>query len=182
MATGLLVVDVQPAYGFYCDAIAAKVAQRINNTKKPVTVMWVGEGFTHDSEETVREYLREHGARPGCLAQANFVEKDYGFFRGWMDQGVAEEDIIKVGTHMFRHGLYASDDVDLEELYSGDVPEFPEIDRLSRPSFDDRRMLCLDAFETCGAGARECLAEIELWLQMKGKPFKRLDSLVYGAC
>ncbi|KVP75127.1 hypothetical protein WJ96_05030 [Burkholderia ubonensis] len=179
MATGLLVVDVQPAYGDYCGAIAAKVAQRINNTVKPVTIMWVGEGLTGDCAVTVREYLREHGARPGSLAQAKFVEKGYGFFRSWMDQGVAEEDIIKVGTHMLQHELYSSEDVDLEQLYLGDVPEFPEWDQLSRPAFDDRPLRSLDSFETCGGGARECLAEIELWLQMVAKPFCRLDSMVY---
>jgi hypothetical protein len=179
MATGLLVVDVQPAFATGCDFIAAKIAQRINNTVKPVTIMWVGDGLSSDSEESVRDYLREHGARPGRLDQAHFVEKGYAFFRGWMDLGVSQADIIKVGSQMLRRGLYSSEDVDLEQLYEGDVPEFPEWDHLSRPSFDDRRMLNLDSVETCGGGAEQCLAEIELWLQMKGKPFTRLDALVY---
>ncbi len=88
MATGLLVVDVQPAFADGCEFIAAKVAQRINNTVKPVSIMWVGDGLSSDSEDSVREYLREHGARPGRLDEAHFIEKAYGFFRGCMDQGV----------------------------------------------------------------------------------------------
>jgi hypothetical protein len=180
MATGLLVVDVQPAYAAGCDIIAAKVAQRINNTVKPVTIMWVGDGLTRDSEESVREYLREYGARPGRLAEAHFVEKGYAFFRGWMDQGVADDDIIKVGRNMLDNGLYCSDAVDFEALYGADVPDFPELDNLHHPQFDDTRLRSLSSVETCGGGSNECLAEIELWLQMRHLPFKRLDSLVYG--
>jgi len=179
MTTGLLVVDVQPAYASSCEFIAANVAKRINNTVKPVTIMWVGAGMTNDCEETVREYLREYGARPGRLAQANFVEKDFGFFRPWMDYGVDRDDIVKVGAYMMQHEIRSSEDVDLDELYQGDVPDLPRADRLSRPWFNDRRLLCLSDFETCGGGSEQCLAEMELWLQMKAKPFKRLDSLVY---
>jgi hypothetical protein len=179
MTTGLLVVDVQPAYSANCRFIATKVAQRINNTVKPVTIVWVGSGLTDDCEDDVREYLREHGARPGRLAQANFVEKDHGFFRPWMDWGVAHDDIVKVGTHMLKHRVYSSEDVDLAEVFQGAVPALPQWDHLCPPSFDDRRLLSLSGFETCGGGDAECLMEMELWLQMKAMPFKRLDSLVY---
>ena len=179
MTTGLLVVDVQPAYGTYCESIAAKVAQRINNTVKPVTIMWVGEGLTADTEYDVREYLRQFGARPGRLAQANFVEKDYGFFRPWMDQGVSQDDIVKVGQHMLNNRVYASNDVDMDELYEGKTPWLPKWDRIALPAFDDRKMRPIKAFETCGGGSEECLAEVELWLQMLGKPFKRLNTLTY---
>lgn len=180
MTTGLLVVDVQPAYSDFCDHIARKVAQRINNTVKPVTIMWVGEDFTEDTEADVREYLRSHGARPGRLAEARFIEKDYGFFRGWMDNGVDTDHIVKVGADMLKRGRYSSEDIDLEMLFEGDVPDLPELDSLRSPSFDDRTLRSFTSFETCGGGARECLAEMELWLQMRGKPFTRLEALVYG--
>ncbi|WP_434716145.1 hypothetical protein [Paraburkholderia sp. A3RO-2L] len=179
MATGLLVVDVQPQYDAFCGYIASQVATRINNTVKPVSIMWVGDGLSNDSEETVREYLRDYGARPQRLAQASFIEKGYGFFRGWMDNGVASHDIIKVGRNMLQRGLYSSDEVDLEQLYAGNVPQLPDVDLLHRPSFDDGRLRMMDRFETCGGGSAECLAEVELWLQMVGKPFCRLDSMVY---
>ncbi len=180
MTTGLLVVDVQPAYAGSCDAVAKKVARRINNTVKPVTILWVGEGLTNDSEESVREYLHENGARPGRLAQATFIEKDYGFFRGWMDQGVHHDDIVKVGTQLFQQRLCSSEDLDLDALFEGETPWLPSSDHLVAPAFDARRLLMLDSFETCGGGSDECLAEMELWLQMRGKPYERLHhTLVY---
>ena len=131
--TGLLVVDVQPAYSQWCEPVARQVAKRINNTRKPTVVMWVGEGVTSDTEDDVREYLRAHGARPGKLAYCDFVEKDYGFFRGWMDNGVADEDIIKVGTEMLRQGHYSSEDLDLPELFGDNLPDLPEWDNLMAP-------------------------------------------------
>lgn len=179
MTTGLLVVDVQPMYDSSCGWMAKKVAQRINNTVKPVSIVWVGAGMTDDTEDDVREYLRAHGARPGRLAQANFVEKDFGFFRPWMDYGVDRDDIVKVGSYMMQHGISSSEDVDLDALYQGDVPDVPRADRLSRPWFESRRLLSLDEFETCGGGSEQCLAEMELWLEMQRKPFRRLDSMVY---
>lgn len=179
MSIGLLVVDVQPAYNADCEFIAARVAKRINNTRKPVTIFWVGSGLTDDCEFSVHEYLREHGARPGRLAQAHFVEKDYGFYRRWMDYGVDADDIVKVGRHMMLHRLHSSEDVDLDELFQGDVPALPRSDHLALPDFDTSRLKYLSGFETCGGGSEQCLAEMELWLQMKDLPFKRLDSLVY---
>lgn len=179
MTTGLLVVDVQPMYDSSCGWMAKRVAQRINNTVKPVSIVWVGAGMTDDTEDDVREYLRAHGARPGRLAHANFVEKNFGFFRPWMDFGVAQADIVKVGAHMLKHGVSSSEDVDLDELFQGDAPDIPRIDHMFLPWFESRRLLCLDSFETCGGGSEQCLAEMELWLQMVDKPFKRLDSMVY---
>lgn len=179
MHTGLLVVDLQPAYAAYSDSIATRVAQRINRTVKPTTIMWVGEGLTDDCEGSVREYLCHHGVWPRRLEQATFVEKSYGFLRGWMDQGVDSHDIIRVGRELCAQGVHSSEDLDLEALYDGDPPEVPRWDHLQRPAFDDRPLLALDAFETCGGGSQECLAEMELWLRILGKPVKRLEALVY---
>lgn len=180
MNTGLIVVDVQPAYDKWCRSIAYQVAKRINNTRKPTTIVWVGEDFTRDTEDDVREYLHDAGARPGKLATCAFVEKDYGFFRSWMDMGVAREDIITVGRAMLRSSAYGSEDLDLTEILGPDC----DLDSLTgeplrRPSFDDRRLREFSTFETCGGGSDECLAEFELYLEMQDKPFSRLRELVY---
>lgn len=179
MSIGLLVVDVQPAYSEYCQNVARQVAQRINNTVKPTLIMWVGEGITPDCEDSVREYLHEHGARPGKLAQARFIEKDYGFFRSWMDNGVDPDTIVKVGRHLMHRGSRTSLDVDLDELLQGEVPWVADGDPLYLPNFNEGAFMPFSGFETCGGGSEQCLAEIELWLKIQQKSFKRLSSLVY---
>lgn len=179
--TGLVVVDVQPAYHFCCAHIARDVARRINNTRKPVVIVWVGEGLTADTEDDVRHYLREAGARPGRLAACRYIEKDYGFFRGWMDSGVAHETIVSVGTEMLRSGRYDSESLDLAAILGSEdeVDRLPAFDHLRRPSFDNTTLRLFESVETCGGGENECLAEFELYLAMTGKPYTRLENLVY---
>lgn len=179
--TGLVVVDVQPAYHFCCAHIARDVARRINNTRKPVVIVWVGEGFTADTEDDVRHYLHEAGARHARLAACRYIEKDYGFFRGWMDSGVAREAIVSVGTEMLRSGRYDSESLDLAAILGSEdeVDRLPAFDHLRRPGFDDAPLRLLDSVETCGGGEHECLAEFELYLDMTGKPYTRLENLVY---
>jgi len=179
MNQALIVVDVQPAYGSFCDFIAKRVAQRINNTRKPILIYWVGEGLTSDTQEEVYDYLRSAGAYRPRLDQAAFVEKSYGFYRQWMDYGVSDDMIVSAGKAMLQHGVHSSSDLDLEELFDDAVVELPRWGDLSSPGFCDSQLKCFDRFETCGGGSEQCLAEMELFLQIHDKPFKRLDHLVY---
>lgn len=175
MASSLLVVDVQPAYASSCEFIVRNVAQRINNTRKPTCIMWVGESFTDDTQADVRDYLWRNGARPSKLDQCQFIEKDYGFFRSWMGN-VNDADIIKVGQEMIRCGITDTREMDLTTMMGDD---FDGTDPLLLPSFSDSHLKWFDAFDTCGGGSDACLAEIELYISMLGKKFNRLDSLVY---
>ena len=182
MNHGLLVVDVQPAYHDWCGAIARDVAKRINNTRKPTVIMWVGEDITSDTEADVRYYLHEHGARPGKLAQCAFIEKDYGFFRNWMDSvGYDRDTLITVGKELIRLKLHSSEQLDLADMLGGDVAaDLAECaGDIRLPHFDSRAMTHLLRFDTCGGGAEECLAEIELLLEMQGKPYTQLTHLTY---
>lgn len=177
MTTALLVVDVQPAFNSHCEFVASRVAQRINNTRKPTFIVWVGDDLSDDDENSVREYLRAHGARPGRLDRCVFVEKGYGFFRPWMDQAVDPEVIVSVGKEMIRARASSSADLDMVDVTAcHDLPEDP----IHLPYFESDQLLQMSNFETCGGGNNECLAEIELWLEMNSKSFTRLDHLIYG--
>ncbi|MBK3780145.1 hypothetical protein G3A43_07730 [Paraburkholderia aspalathi] len=182
MCTGLIVADVQPAYHAWCRTIARDVTKRINNTRKETTIVWVGEGITADTEDDVRDYLREMGARPGKLAACRFIQKGHGYFRSFMDEGVDHDTIIQVGAAMMRTNTHSSQLLDLPGLLGDtiDVDALPEGEAIHLPSFDARSLSGFDAFETCGGGREECLAEFELYLAMKGVPFIRLPHLVYG--
>ena len=181
MQTALAVVDVQPAYDTWCGTVARAVAQRINNTRKPTVIFWVGDGITTDTEDDVRHYLREAGIRPGKLADnCRFIEKDYGFFRAWMDNCVPDNLIVRVGQEMFRTDIHCSEELDIAGIFPAfDTSVLPQYDHLRLPTFDDRSLRLFDAFDTCGGGNRECLAEMELYFEMKGQPATRLDHLVY---
>lgn len=176
MNAGLLVVDVQPAYAEWCSQVAKKVATRINNTRKPTVIMWVGDGLTYDREEDVIAYLHHHGARPGKLSTCMFVEKDYGFYRPWMDAGVDSTTIVQVGQEMVNQRVFDSRDLDLSEWLDDDASV---MDPIRQPGFDSSALNFIDKFDVCGGGSEQCLAEIELWLDIHRKPYQRLDALVY---
>ncbi len=176
---GLLVVDVQPAYRQWADPVARKVAQRINNTRRPTTVMWVGEGFTRDTEYDVQAYLRDAGARPGKLAACRFVEKDYGFFRPMMDSGASPEIIVELGKAMRRQGVTSACDLDPEALSDAAAEQAFNGPGLNLPGWSMDFAKYFAGFVTCGGGADECLAEIELLLAVQDKNYQREDALTY---
>lgn len=182
MSHGLLVVDVQPAYNSYCAHIARDVAKRINNTRKSTVIMWVGDGLTSDTEEDVRCYLHEHGARPGKLRECAFVEKDYWFFRPWMDSsGYNREHIITVGKELMRQRLTCSEQLDVLSVLGDDVASdlAQSGGAIHLPSFDTGALRYFDKLDTCGGGLNECLAEIELLLDMCNIPYTQLTNLTY---
>lgn len=178
MSNGLLVIDVQPEYHASCKHVAEAVAKRINNSRKPVTVFWVGEDYSSDTCDEVRTYLESYGASPTRLAQAKFIEKSYGFFRGWMDNGVAEDIIVQVGQELMRTGKHSSNQLDLEMLLGDEHEDLP-CDTLHLPHFDERGLAHFKHFDVCGGGRDECLAEIELYLRMTGIGATRLEHLIY---
>lgn len=176
--TALLVVDVQPAFNASCQFIAAKVAKHINSTRIPVIIMWVGDGLTDDDEQSVHDYLVRHGARREKLSRCRFLEKGYGELRAWMGT-VDREHIVTAGKALLAaNGCNSTEMLDLAAIFGGDV-DLP-VDPLFKPSFGEAWHPGVDALQTCGGGNNECLAEVELWLDIKSVPYTRLDHLVYG--
>lgn len=180
MAHKLLVVDVQPEFSFVADYVVKAVAAQINRARSTV-ICWVGQGMSDDTEEDVRHYLRKHGATKQALNNAIFVEKDYGWLRGWMDYGVDDEDIITVLSDMRaknRHDTLDYTRNDLEDLLGHS--RFPHDDPLhSKGAFDPTPLLQHSEWQICGGGTDECLHEMELWLNANGKQTERLDSCIY---
>lgn len=180
MAKALVIVDVQPAFRSFCDCIAKQVAQQLNRARCPVVIYWVGEGLTDDTEDTVRWYLGRNGATQSRLAEARFIEKDYGFLRGWMDWGVEPDIIIKAGKALLKNGVNDSRNIDLTSVLDEyDLHCLPPVSPLMLPAFDIQSMLAVENVDICGGGTEQCLAEMEYVLAMHNKPYNRLSHLTY---
>lgn len=175
----LLVVDVQPQYHQWCGPVASRVAQAINECTGNVIIMFVGEDFSEDTAESVREYLVEHGASEEALDCARFIEKDYGFFRGWMDSGVSHDAIISVARYMKKTRIWESEDIDPDTLATlADDDSLPNTP-IRLPHFDDSSFSYIKDWKTCGGGSEECLREIEIWLAANDHQFDRVCHLTY---
>lgn len=177
MPKGLLVVAVQPAHHQDCGHVAAQIALLVNSRTGPVAVLWDSAGPRPDTEEDVRGYLRDFGARPARLSQMRFIAQEFDFFSPWLAEGVAHHDILRVSKHLLAHGLASSADVDLDEVYGSVHPFFPP-EPLTVPALPWPHLAQLDSLAICG-GDETRLLEVQLWLGAHGKPAKPLEHLSY---
>jgi hypothetical protein len=182
LSTNILIVDVQPAYDAYCRHIVHQLATMINNRPHNITMLYNAEGLTEDDENEMIYYLINNGVDEDNINNINFIEKSYGFFRGWMDTGISDHVIIKTIRAMNQHRVNDSRDLDLEEILGDDAEEvINNSDNIYMPDFMSINTLRqLSPFYMCGGGRSECLREIELLCNAFNIKYKRMDSLIYG--
>ena len=176
------IVDVQPAYQRWCDALLpaliAELSARPEHER--FALLWVDE-LTGDTKADVLTYWSEAGASDSLLERMTPVPKSYGFFRQWMDNGIPDEELLTVLRELRRAGLSDSRDLCAEWMET----HAPCASDLTGPVYLPPELEGLRFFEqvplwhTCGGGRDECLREVELWLASKHVAFRRLDHLTY---
>lgn len=183
----VVVVDVQPAYNKWCGNMARDLMKALVRMRGPVAAVFVGEGITSDTEDDVKQYWLEHGGTEALLRRTQFVEKSYGFFRDWMDSGVADEVIVEAAKFMREQDLWSSEDLD-DALLHAACPDLSmeeaevvlQRGRIHRPGeIEGVRLFDRASWTTCGGGTNECLKEFELWLASRGVAHQRADTFTY---
>lgn len=182
----LVVVDVQPYYDGSNDIIEG-VIEKINNTEQPTIVLWNGTDVTPDSKDALIGYYLEHGLYEEKLNTIRFIEKDYAFFRDWMDIGVSDE-LIKTIIKEFKENNITDCQSASDEEWDNLVAKYPQYKNLyelkehffSLPTWNTKLLDQNDSFELIGGGYNECLKEIALYLEGTGKDIYIEKSLTYG--
>lgn len=179
--TNILVVDIQPAYNTHCKHILPKVINLISKANNNVIVLYNGHGITDDTKDDVVLYYYEHGLDENILNNIQFVEKDYGFFRSWMDLVASDSTIIKIIRLLTQQRITDTRDLDnLPEILGDEYNDWMEYDPLILPPYVNVKMLKdISPFYMCGGGRNECLREIELLCNAFNIKYKRIDSLIY---
>lgn len=207
--TNLLIIDVQPEYASGSDAILPGVQKMITQCNGNITVvfndfgggdtpeqvaMYLG-GITEEDmygnyDEETDEYSEvEPNAIQRKLQHANFVQKEYGFLRNWMDLGVSDAVIIEVMREMARRKITDSRDIPFGEMSANVQHEFNNT--VGDGEWYDQGIALQDwvpihtlkklsPFYMMGGGRNECLREIELVCNAFNIRYKRVDSLIYG--
>ena len=177
----LLVVDVQPEYSSTCEGVARQLSGLLDQAARAhgkVLALFVGGQLSQDREADVGAYWVAHGVASEQLARVTFLEKGYNFFRGWMDNGVAQHVIVDTAKSLRDRLCWDTTVLAPEELIA--LGADPNLETLYMPD-------CLEGhaprFEgtswfTCGGGVTECLLETELWLRSRDISFER-TSVVY---
>jgi hypothetical protein len=183
VSTNILVVDVQPAYAHHCNRVISGVCDLLNNGIGKKVVYYNGNGLTDDSSGDVIDYMCENDLDPNNVDDITWLEKEYGFFRGFMDNGISDHIIIKVVRAMVTQRTHDSRDLDLSTIL--EPSEFEQVedyldDAIYMPYWANvSELKQMSPFYMCGGGRNECLREIELICNAFNIRYRRLQNLIY---
>lgn len=181
----LVVVDVQPAYQESCEDIIVDIVFKINNTEQPIFFFYVGRDLDCDNQSSVIGYLLENGVDENRIDGIKFIEKDYGFFRSWMDSGVPHQHIINTIRYMNEHNINDTSSFTVEDWKNTVGNQFGHhaySDLFYLPHFNQKMFKdkIIDNFELIGGGRYECLLEIDFFLKGLGKNTFINENLCYN--
>lgn len=182
----LLVCDVQPGFHSGCHEILQNVVDKINATDQNIIYFYVGKSLDMDSKYDVIAYLLENGVDEYKIDGMRFIEKGYGYFRGWMDNGVNDAITLRAIEQMIktqRLDTREFTEEDWQVVTKGKHYSVLDTDPIFYPDFPEKmfKMNGVDGFEMIGGGRNECLKELELYLQAHGKKLTVNEDLCYGA-
>lgn len=199
--TNLVIVDVQPEYDTASRRILPGVQNMILKSNARVLVIYNDFGggdtanevynylaginpelgnYEYDSE--LDDYVEKDTSPLELkLQHADFIHKEYGFLRGFMDMNVSDATIIETIRAMYSQNVSDSRDLDLTTLSQNAQEEIKNSgENIGVQDWVSIRMLKqLSPFYMMGGGRNECLREIELICHAFNIKFKRIDSLTY---
>lgn len=179
----LLVVDFQPAYQ---KAFTSHLVQEVLKEMRlvpdgvPILVVSVNEELSGDASWAIRDFWESHDMEPELLERVTFLEKPYAFLRGWMDNGVPEDEIVTVLREMRQRRKNDSRDLPEEVIEEHSSRAADLADAVFLPyELESETAYRIPSWRICGGGYNECLRELELWLASCDIEFERLEHLTY---
>jgi hypothetical protein len=179
----LLIIDVQPAYA---SAFGAGFTKEVLDRMRAVPqdqaliIVSVNEDLSGDTPETIREFWENAGMDEELFERAIFLEKPYAFFRGWMDNGIHDDDIVAVAKELRRLRKYDSRDLGADAIAELSSAGAELADPLWLPyELEEEPRYRQDVWNICGGGRDECLKEMELWLDSCSIDYTRIEHLTY---
>ena len=185
----VILIDFQPAYDTdqwgYPDAIQNAI--QYLNEKRPsqVTVFYNGSDVgIEDTESEVAMHYMEHGLDEDMLDNFHTIEKSYAWLRGWMDQDVENDTIIKVVRYLVNNKMYDSRDMNEEDLANIVGDEY-DVDSLSTdpiylPDISLGLLKGLSGSLIGGGGRHECLKEMQILMNAFNIKYKMVQDWIYG--
>lgn len=182
----VIVIDIQPAYITYCKHIMPKFISFLNEHRGKIIYFYNGaEVGTNDDDDSMVEFLLDWGLDDEKLEQIEFREKEYAFFRNWMDMGMERRHLIKAIRYMYINKYNDSRDVDLEEWENlfgedwSDVKRYITHDSIFFRAFNIAEFKQNSPFYLCGGSKDQCLSEMRFLFEAFNIPYKIIKSLVY---
>jgi hypothetical protein len=208
LAHPVIVVDVQPEYsGMYDGAendVFPEIIRFVNRQTGPVLMFVNAEetGVSHDTINDVLSYWEDtvtqddpdwddddlDAPSPINWQRFQIVDKGYGYFRGWMDSGMVQPNVIIAAIREL-YQQRVSDTRELEFTEDAGLSPQQKIIKAAIDELNDEPLTVnwtsvaqLKQFNGAylvGGGRNECLREVELLMNAFNIKYRRIDQLVY---
>ena len=178
-----MVVDIQPQYQKFIYFDMFEFCQFLNKQKKILYLYNGPDTVGEDSKNDIIEWLLENGLDSDKLKDITWIDKGYGFFRGWMDQGIDNSIIKKVLKYMVVHIINDSRDIEnLEEVVDvGDeYEEWMEDEPINLPDILISKLKKFNKGYLCGGGVDQCLKEFMILLSVFNIKYKLVRDFVFN--
>jgi hypothetical protein len=178
----VIIVDVQEAYRKYIHFDMYDFCSFLNKSGN-ILCLYNGEelGFGDQNAEVVDFYI-ENGLDEQRIDDIQFIDKGYGFLRGWMDYGVDDDTIIKTLKYMKKKSVWDSRDLEEDDWkkLKIDMDDIPDSDPIYFPGNIDENMLRHYAGSyIVGGGENECLKEVQLYMKALGIRYTEYRKFIY---
>lgn len=183
----LTIVDVQPNFQRACHFILPEIVEKINTSNQHLICFYVGKELQGDTKDDVIGYFMENGVDFDKLDKMKFIQKDFGFFRKWMDAGIAESLIVKTVKYLKDRALKSTKQFTDEDWNNLLTPQerkrfFLYDDEMLYPRFNGSLFQKpeVNGIELIGGALQECLTEIDIYLKSLGKRTSISHQYCYG--
>jgi len=183
----VIIVDVQPMYmnavGFSLDEFSDFILQN-----RRILYFYNGpDTVGDDTKEDIIEMFWEHTESEEIIEKLNsddilWIDKGYGFFRTWMDNGADEGFIQKAIIYMVNRGVNDSRDIDPEEWETAFPDDFQEEfidDPLYMPDISLGELKTWSGSYLTGGGATECLREVQILMNAFNMGYTLVRKFIY---
>tara|TARA_Y100000034_G_scaffold38278_2_gene47038 strand:- start:16624 stop:17199 length:576 start_codon:yes stop_codon:yes gene_type:complete len=175
----IIVVDVQPEYADHIGYSIPQLMEFLNDSNR-ILFLYNGPDLGMTSEENLRRWYSKNGL--GEHVNATYDEKNYAFFRDWMDTGVDDAAIVRTAQHMLQNNLYDSRQIPEEQLQQLMGDDFDEqyVDMgIHLPDIHMDHLRSFSGGLVVGGGCNECLYEVRLLMDALGMKYQIFNTYVY---
>lgn len=192
----LIVVDIQPEYesgiGFNISDFVKFLLETINQNKS-VLYLYNGPEYGMSNKDKIINWLVFDNLNipdedelsdvfNTLSSNVNWVEKNYSFFRDWMDYGVSDESIIKVLKYMRKENIHDSRKLTekiVNSITGGDYPNNLQTSILWFPNVSKKVLQRYPDPYICGGGETECLREVEILMEVFDLKYTQLRKFMF---
>ena len=178
----VIIVDIQPEYSGYI-RFMDKFTSFLNNQRRILCFYNGSDVGSNDKEIDIIEYFIDNGLDENkAYKDIKYIEKGYGFFRGWMDGGVDPGTIKKAIRFMVSKKVNDSRDISREEWTKklGDIWSYASYDDpIYLPDIRINELKRWSGSYLCGGGKDECLKEIQILFSVFNIKYILVKEFIY---